>query len=187
MIVEGPDMVGKTTLMPFLESLVREKLMELGEDGSTSGLLTRIKFGLEEAKYTTSEEWIRRLRPWALADRFALSEMIYGKCSGRGPAISEQAYKEIDDALMEMGGCLIVIRATPERYEELLRDVYPTRGEAFSQEVCRQVNREYGKLQKGRDCDAVIELDVGGGYAQEGGLSKLKDAVSWWVRQQLQA
>lgn len=174
LILEGPDMVGKTTLMPLLEDLVYDEVVEMGDE---SVEVTTEKYGLDEANYTTAEQWLARIKPWNICDRFVLSERMYGAAARGKPNVDYGAYQRVMREVRARGGAVIVVCASEERYEQLIKTVYPTRGEAFSESVCRAVNRMYLGLEIGEDCDVKIVLEDGR-YADEVAMGQL-EKVCW--------
>lgn len=186
LIIEGPDMVGKTTLVPWLQAELRAQLLWLRRPDLAEKVHT-VKFGLEEAAYTTAKQWIARAAPWCVADRFHLSETVYGPL-GRGYSnLTPDAAADVDAYLDRHGAVTIVVCATEARYEELIRDVYPTRGEAFTQEVCRRVNQAYLALPVRRLGSAWQKLVLAEGFTQTSGGSEdqLRRLVRWYISLQM--
>ncbi len=182
LIIEGGDCLGKTRLIPTMETLIRSEYRR--RKLTTACPLVTKKYGMEQVGFGMAE-WIAEVRPWVLCDRFALSGMVYDECSGRTGGMTWDEYHQVDHEVLAIGGMMLLVTATPERYEELLRDVYPTRGEAFSQDVCRAVNARYRVLAADWVADVQIELGIGDGWATDKAPRELSKLASDYVDHQL--
>ncbi len=133
LIIEGPDMLGKTTFARKLVAAV---------DG-----ISIDKFGLPEASYTTAKEWLDRYDPSAIADRFVISEPIYGLiCRGKTNTPID-VWNEIWAGMEERGGCHILVYVSdPYTYADVLQKRYDPSREAFSIAQCAEVNQAYWQL-----------------------------------------
>jgi hypothetical protein len=131
LIIEGPDMVGKTTLIDRLAPA-------LGVD--------RDKCGLPEAEYTLNKQWLERWGPNTVMDRYFISEFIYGlTCRGKAN-VSPANCLELLNTLFRLRTCMIVMVATPTCYRKILEEHYDSKREAFTQEQCYKVNLAYYEL-----------------------------------------
>lgn len=136
LVIEGPDMVGKTEFVTAL--MIRAK--GLGIE------LERDKFGMaESAPGAMMPALASRVRPGVVADRCWLSEIVYGvSCQGRGrpPSISPADHAEAQRLMGAAGGMLVVIAATPGAYSRLAA-THHGRGEAYSVKDCESANHTY--------------------------------------------
>ena len=133
LIIEGPDMLGKTT---FARKLV-EALDCVHID----------KFGLPEVSYTTPGEWLARYDVNAIADRYVISEPLYGLICRNKANMSVQAFLDVWYGLQDRGGYhVLVFYADPADYDKILEQRYDPAREAFSKDQCRLVNKAYFDL-----------------------------------------
>ncbi len=138
LIIEGPDMLGKTT---FAEKLVK----------AVKGIAID-KFGLPEASYTTAKEWLDRYKVDSVADRFVISEPIYGLiCRGKTNTPVD-VWDEIWAGIEERGGCHVLLYYTDSvTYRNVLQQRYDPAREAFSKDQCKQVAEAYEELALDKD------------------------------------
>ncbi len=130
LIIEGCDMVGKTTLVDELKRIL-----------ARSGFHFERR-GLAEAQWS-AKEWLDGIKAETVCDRGHMSEVVYGlnlrgKCN-----ITPIQYAHLDMKVRQQGGFTAVITATPEAYAQLVEMHYDPAREAFSREQCEQVNRSY--------------------------------------------
>jgi hypothetical protein len=147
LIIEGPDMVGKTTLIDKLAPAL----------GASCD-----KCGLPEANLIGQRAWLERWKPGVVMDRYFISEFIYGLICRNAANVSRTDAVEMNDILRQLGAMTIVVVATPRCYERILEDHYDPTREAFSRELCRDVNAAYYEL--------FVERPAGGwrGYFERG-------------------
>lgn len=176
LIIEGPDMIGKTTLIAQIASAVR--------DGRRDPPLTTEKYSFEEIMYMTPEEWIGRIRRRNIVDRFCQSALIYGPyVTHRKAGITALDHDRIMRQVRKRGGFLVVLHATESYYEYLLQQHYPARKELFSPEVCRAGNGAYAKIAASALCNYSILLD-GAGFAMDIAADKIDRIVSTYMLRQ---
>jgi thymidylate kinase len=137
LIIEGPDSVGKTTLLDSLE-----------EDHKALGMkLTRRKMGLPEASWK-GPDWV----DWAawerahLVDRCWWSEVIYGiTCRGTCSVTPQQAKDCMANARIS-GYRFLLVAAAGKVYSRILQRRYDAKREAFSRDDCERVGYCYERL-----------------------------------------
>lgn len=133
LMIEGPDMVGKTELAAVL-------VEELARIGAACG---RDKFGLPESDRML-EECRTRIRRLVVTDRCWPSEVIYGWTVRGAPKVSPEECARMVRLYRDALGRMVVIRATPEAYDRLVA-LHHHRGEAFTADQCRAVNAAYSE------------------------------------------
>lgn len=137
MIVEGPDMVGKTKFCAALRAA-------LAESAPRFGVVHADRFSQAESGRTL-EEARKRIQPWCVCDRLHLSEMVYGSVCRGSIDMDQEGLDEISMLLRRAGGMVVVLYARPDAYNALIRTWW-NRGEAFSRTQCRKVNNTYRNL-----------------------------------------
>ncbi len=134
LLIEGPDMVGKTTLAHKIVEILREM-------GEPAGYF---KFGMESRSRMTYDYLKNRIHPWTVIDRMHWSESIYAACTGIEPSLSVGEIARVDDHVIETcKGMLVVITANPNSYRDVVVPDTHSRGEDFSPETCLRVNGAY--------------------------------------------
>ncbi len=128
LILEGPDMVGKTTLTRKLKLLMPEMQLSVR--------------GLAHAEWKP-HEWVEGMKERTICDRGHMSEVVYGlnlrgKCN-----LSPLQYRSCDDAVAYLGGFTVVITASEKAYQTLVTNHYDPAKEAFTAEQCIQINDSY--------------------------------------------
>jgi hypothetical protein len=119
LIIEGPDLVGKTTLCKrLLEYLNREQLSGgISPLGYIYSHFTRLPRGFDYYW-----DYVNRMSTKIVQDRFHLSEIIYSQVRGesRSP-LTPEMYRLVDAQLRLLGGFTVVVTAEPHliqsRYE----------------------------------------------------------------------
>lgn len=131
LLIEGPDMVGKTELAHALVEELKTMGAHPGHD----------KFGLPESDRML-EEVRKRARRMVVTDRCWPSEVVYGHTVRGAPRVSPEECAVMLRLFRNVGGRMVVMRATPEAYEKLV-ELHHHRGEAFTADQCKAVNRAY--------------------------------------------
>ena len=136
LVIEGPDMVGKTEFVTALVMRAKGLGIELERD----------KFGMaESAPGAMMPALEARVRPGVVSDRCWLSEVVYGvACSGRGrpPSITPADHERAERLMSAAGGMMVVFGATPRAYGDLVAE-HHARGEAYSPSDCALANNMY--------------------------------------------
>lgn len=136
LIVEGPDMVGKTE---FCGALAR-RLAEVGMAD-----VRRDKFGLPESERML-EACRERVRPRTVCDRGWLSEMVYGHVCRDRPRVTQEDSERIEELVQAANG-LVVMLTADDAYETLIQQ-HHKRGEAFTVPQCRAAALGYAELNR---------------------------------------
>lgn len=136
LVIEGPDMVGKTEFVTALLARARELGINLKRD----------KFGMDESAPGAMMPALEaRVRPGVVSDRSWISEIVYGvACAGRGrpPSITPDDHERAQRLMESAGGMVVVIAATQTAYSKLIEQ-HHSRGEAYSPEDCASANSMY--------------------------------------------
>lgn len=135
LLIEGPDMAGKTT---FAHALV-DKLRQMGKPSAY------MKFGMESRGKMTPEYLKQRIHHWTVCDRMHWSESIYAVGTGMEPSLSAYEFLLINRAIEAVGGMTIVITCEPNGYRNVIVPKHHGRGEDFDRETCCRVNDLYRK------------------------------------------
>lgn len=149
LLIEGPDMVGKTTLA----HKVVDALRRMGEPAGY------FKFGMESRGRMSATYLLGRIHGWTVYDRMHWSESIYAVATGQQPSLHAEEMIKVEKAFFEAGGLLVLVTSPPEAYRSIAARTHG-RGEDFSVDTCRLVNGLY------RTAAEKGELPtLGGGWA----------------------
>lgn len=108
LIIEGTDIVGKTTLAKKLTH-------ELSSFGHIYSHFTRLPDNFD--RYWG---YIEHARPNIVQDRFHMSELVYASARRDSTSLDDETYRLVDAYLRNFGSYTVVITAT----EELLKSRY---------------------------------------------------------------
>jgi hypothetical protein len=141
LILEGPDMVGKTTMAQQIAAIAKARL----------GVDVAIHHHTQEHRHLTLRDYVNLVmecgkRP-VIFDRFHLSEPVYGAVC-RGTLDSGLALREavkVTRAIEGAGGLVVLVSAHPTAYT-LQSDQCHGRGELFDAERCAKVNCAFNML-----------------------------------------
>ena len=151
LIIEGPDLVGKTTLI----SALVEHLNRCRKRFKTNpGDILVDRFGLAEVD-DMEDQVQARARRWCIFDRCYPSEIIYGLRCREQSNISPMAVIRMNHMLAQKHGMVVIIYADEDAYERLI-DLHHSRGENFNPEQCRRVNAAYRQLAKTGSIDDYV-------------------------------
>lgn len=132
LILEGADMLGKTTLA---------RAISIATDCKID------KFGLPESEYVGWKPWAERIQPDSICDRYALSEFIYGITCRGFSKLSPENWMLLRKSLETSGGAVwILLVCEPKSYEAVLAKRFNPAVEAFTADQCRAVNMAYWDL-----------------------------------------
>lgn len=135
LVIEGPDMVGKTTLA----DKIRKTMYKMGHPAAA------MKFGME-SKGIMSVDYLRdRIHRWTVCDRMHASEVIYAMARGDRPRLAPGDCAAVDGIIAAHSGMMVVIVAKPNAYDRLIA-LHHKRGEDYSIATCRHVNAMYRQL-----------------------------------------
>lgn len=133
LLIEGPDMAGKTTLAIAL-------VAALAKMGKPSAYM---KFGMESRGKMTFDYLKQRISRWTVCDRMHWSESIYAVGTKMEPSLSAYEFVKTNRAIAEIGGMIIVITCEPNGYRDVIVPKHHGRGEDFDRETCCLVNWLY--------------------------------------------
>lgn len=128
LVIEGPDMCGKTTLC--------HKLLA-DEDLQNYGFIYK-HFSKPPPGFRSPYSYIRELNGAAVADRFHLSEVVYASVRGDKSLVSPKAYNCIQQSTFT-----VLLCCEPDWYEELMRRHIGDRDEMYTLEQNITVNAKY--------------------------------------------
>lgn len=113
LIIEGPDMVGKST---FIKALLA-RLLAVAPKSPVPALdhFTHLDRDMTPEKYS------RRFKPWCISDRGHLSNLVYGSVCRGEYELSPEVYRVVDGLMLAAGGMMVVINATPDWYAEIVK------------------------------------------------------------------
>lgn len=151
LIVEGPDSLGKTTLLDMLEEY--HNIMLEPEISVQAELpISRRKMGLPEAKWT-GQQWT----DWSwkedadLIDRCWLSEVLYGMLFRDGCNVTPAQADECWQRFKVKGYKMLLVVANLYVYNQCMVKRYDPTREAFTMEQCQRVAEAYyGVAMTGR-------------------------------------
>lgn len=136
LIIEGSDLVGKSTLC---QNLVKR----LADSGHTYSHLSRLPDAFH--RYWS---YVDRAARFVVQDRFHMSEIVYAEARGDGTSLSPEKYRLVDGFLRGLGAYTIVISCS----DDLLVERYKTRAqeEMYKLELVLNVNSFFRHI--GRKC-----------------------------------
>lgn len=135
LVIEGPDMVGKSSLVAAVAAEAERHGFRVDVD----------KFGMAES-HCMLKSCRQRVRSGVIADRCWVSEIIYGTVvGGDRPRVTPEESKEIYGLVKSAGGLVVVVTATETCYKELVAR-HHARGEEYDIDTCSRVNALYGEL-----------------------------------------
>jgi hypothetical protein len=113
LIIEGPDLVGKTTLA---KAICREQSMQ--ELGYVYQHMSRLPKGF---RYPMQYEEMASRR--TVRDRFHMSEVVYATVRGEVSPLNPERYRWVDGVLRALGAYTVVVLA----HEDLIAQRYAAR------------------------------------------------------------
>ena len=137
LIVEGSDLVGKT-------SLVKELCKEAIEQGFP---MIPQHFGLLPDSWDFFSDYLPYIQKRTVMDRFIISELIYGELLRNKCRISYSSWEALNRLMTHEKCMTIIIAAEPEFFATHVKKEHSKRGEVFNPEEIMSVNM--GFLQTG--------------------------------------
>ncbi len=151
LVIEGPDLVGKTTLAKALIESIEMRSRVRPEYQH---------FGRLPENWDYCRDYVKKVRQWCVTDRWWESEIAYGEAIRGHACISPRQEKIVEGATRAAGGLtILVMPAGLHNYEQLLEEQWTTR-EMFNQEQLRRVCMRY--MSKAFAHDFMIEVDYRG-------------------------
>ncbi|MHC4606860.1 MAG: hypothetical protein ACYTAF_07965 [Planctomycetota bacterium] len=139
LVVEGPDLVGKTTLCGKLAEHLEE----------CYGMPTRYAHLGREAAGWGPTEYASVVLPRTICDRLHMGDVVYGQTLLREGTISPEDYLRVDAAVRLAGGLVVLLDADPSSYDEIL--ALKQREEPFDDATLREAAHRYWMIAQGRD------------------------------------
>lgn len=141
-IIEGPDGVGKTTLA---HKIVKHCAKLSGEIGQYLWPVYYAHMDKPPKTWNYYQDYILRMQPFAVQDRFHYGGYIYGKCLKlHGCSLTEDMMRLLEARLDLMGSYRLVIVAEELTLKQKLKD--NPKAEIFSTDQILQVNRAYSQM-----------------------------------------
>ena len=148
LIIEGTDMLGKTTLCQELVKRINAKI---------GGSYTYEHFSKLPECWDYWWDYLPHVRRRVVMDRFHMSEVAYRRARGEPEQLDSETYRLLDAKLRLVGAYTVVVIAT----ERWLRTKIGSRPEMHTGEQILAANAEFTELATigGVDADFVIEVD----------------------------
>ena len=135
-VIEGTDLVGKTSLCNVL-------LKTLHENGYP---LIPQHFGLLEDDWDFYWDYLPFINRRTVMDRFTMSEVVYGNVIRDRSRISPETYRLLDAHMRLQGTVTVVVTASDEWLESQLDRKYDGQREKFQPEQILAVNAGFKAL-----------------------------------------
>jgi len=133
LIIEGPDMVGKTTLIKVLQ----QRLTTLGYP------VIPQHFGLLDDRWDFYGDYLKYVHATTIMDRFILSEVVYGLTLRNKSRISPEVYRLLDAHLRLNGSVTVVIRAEEDWFRDWLDRKFDESREVFDKSGIININSAF--------------------------------------------
>jgi len=111
-IIEGADLVGKTTLAKHLAKKLGLLYQHMDRPPTKEGI-----WGVKE--------YSSLLSPYTIRDRFHTSELVYSSVLKRSSKMSRRTYMDIDKAIYRSGSILVLVTAD----QSLIKERYSQEGD----------------------------------------------------------
>lgn len=135
LIIEGPDLVGKTTLA---HKIVKQ-MQALHDRPTVYQHFSRLPKSWDHYRH-----YIPYITPRTVMDRFIISELVYGKVCRNTQSIDAETLRLLEARLAMVGSMTIVITSTPDFLARQWRD--RKREEMYELEHVIAVNEEYTRV-----------------------------------------
>ncbi len=151
LIIEGPDAVGKTTFAQKCVEYMREYQPDLPVIGQA--------FGMLPAKWDYYADYLPYVTPYAVMDRFVMSEVAYGAvCRNRVGFVTQDRLNRVQAELDRVASFTVVITAaTDDDMRELFLRAKEKRPEEFKVEQVVRVNQAFSELVDGEEIECGSE------------------------------
>lgn len=136
LIVEGSDLVGKTSLCNALI----ERLCERGHP------MIPQHFGLLPKSWNYYRDYLPFMNTRTVMDRFIMSEIVYGLTLRSSTPLTPEIYRVLDAHLRLQGSVTVVVIATDNWLYQQIQDKYASRDEKFKPEQILRVNSAFNDL-----------------------------------------
>ena len=151
LIIEGSDLVGKTTL-----------IKELCTEATKRGFpMIPQHFGLLPDSWNFFGDYLDYIVDTTVMDRFILSEVIYGEILRDGSRINQCDFKALQSNLNYNKAMTVIIAAEPDFFKEHVHKQFEYRSEVFKEEQICNVNDAFLMvMQTHRINEFEIEYDI---------------------------
>lgn len=149
LVVEGPDLVGKTTLC---EELVARLNADGWAERTCGAPSARTHFGPLPDGWDYLGGYARLVRPGAVMDRFHWSERAYGGALRGGSKIDPRRTAIVDGLIHACGGMIVLVCPPFDAYAKLLDQRWTNR-EMFDKMQLELVRLRF--MQMSNSCDAL--------------------------------
>lgn len=151
LIIEGPDLVGKTTLCHELIERLNETGPNIAYEYGHSGI--------PPSDWDYYWSYVKRMRPNIVQDRFYLSEVAYGTVARKKTRVTGKTMRLLQAQLRLVGAFTVVLTAP----DGLIKDVYGRheKEEDFSLDEILAVNHFFqGMLNRSDYYDIDYSMDA---------------------------
>lgn len=135
LIVEGADLVGKTTLC---EALVRE--LSRREHGYVYRHLTKLPNG-----FVSPWAYMQLASRRVVQDRFHMSEVLYAKARHERPVLSPFGYALVDAHLRQLGAFTVIVTTSRDQIADRWRA-----GEMYDLDTVLAINDDFESVALGQ-------------------------------------
>jgi hypothetical protein len=159
-VIEGADLVGKTTLC---EALLKDQRL------SRAGFVYQ-HLGRLSPNFDHWLDYDKLMGPCMVRDRFHMSEVVYAGVTDRPSSMCPEAYRVVDAKLRLLGALVVTCYVEPWTVEYRLKR---SPQEPFNLEQIQHVNASYRIVAHGgtlnfpkmggeyrMDCDMPVQLDT---------------------------
>lgn len=145
LIIEGTDLVGKTTLAELLvKRLSTREDMRL----SVSGPYQYAWFDKLPPTWDYFFSYLPAMRRFVVQDRFHMSEIVYREARGEPAKLYPETYRMLDGKLRLLGAFTVVVTADPD----IIRNNFGTREEMHGLDVILRANELFLEIVEGDGC-----------------------------------
>jgi len=151
LIIEGSDLVGKTTLIKEICKLADEHDFPLIPQ----------HFGLLPKSWDYLLDYLPYVIKHTAMDRFILSEVIYGETLRDGSRIDPFTFNALQLYLKSKKSMTVIIAAEPEFFKTHVHKQMQYRDEVFKEEQICKVNDAFNSILVTREFnDFVVNYDI---------------------------
>jgi GTPase SAR1 family protein len=153
LIVEGSDLVGKTT---FIKALLKEL-----ENRGYAAIPQH--FGLLPKCWNYFLDYLPFINHRVVMDRFIMSEVVYGSTLRGCSRIAPSIYKSLDASLKKAASITVVLAGEPCWFADHVEHEHPFRDEVFTPQQIIDVNKAFVSIidTTGRYHEYTMNVDYG--------------------------
>jgi len=152
LIIEGSDLVGKTTLIKALcDETIKRGFPMIPQH-----------FGLLPDNWNFFVDYIGYINSRTVMDRFIMSEVVYGETLRCGCRIDPGYFRALQSILNQSHSMTVIVAAESEFFKEHVRKQYQHRNEVFKEEQICEVNDAFiNVLENGCLNEYTLSYDIG--------------------------